>query len=195
MPKSFCTTSLQVLFGLPLSLAPYISYSLHFFTIHCLLFAAHANTIATCFAVVPRLCHLILVSLSLHRTVIFYPNATHPSDHSPLCPLKCCFIFLSYGPGGIKAMANWQTWLLLKMAIKTEVVLALCWIKLNCPVKTMWPFDDEFSCGVGWDDTEWWSSACSAEEGRYNSVAATWFLHLWFTVSTSKVTTVNTFHN
>jgi len=32
---------------------------------HCLLFAAHANTITTCFAVVPRLCHLILVSLSI----------------------------------------------------------------------------------------------------------------------------------
>jgi len=31
---------------------------------HCLLFAAHAHTIATCFAVVPRLCHLILVCLS-----------------------------------------------------------------------------------------------------------------------------------
>ena len=31
---------------------------------HCLLFATHAHTIATCFAVVPRLCHLILVSLS-----------------------------------------------------------------------------------------------------------------------------------
>jgi len=31
---------------------------------HCLLFTAHAHTIATCFAVVPRLCHLILVSLS-----------------------------------------------------------------------------------------------------------------------------------
>jgi len=30
----------------------------------CLLFATHAHTIATCFAVVPRLCHLILVSLS-----------------------------------------------------------------------------------------------------------------------------------
>ena len=31
---------------------------------HCLLFAAHAHTITTCFAVVLRLCHLILVSLS-----------------------------------------------------------------------------------------------------------------------------------
>jgi len=32
---------------------------------HCLLFTAHAHTIRTCFAVVPRLCHLILVSLSI----------------------------------------------------------------------------------------------------------------------------------
>jgi len=31
---------------------------------HCLLFAPHAHTIATCFAVVPKLCHRILVSLS-----------------------------------------------------------------------------------------------------------------------------------
>jgi len=31
---------------------------------HCLLFATHAHTIPTCFAVVPRLCHLILVSLN-----------------------------------------------------------------------------------------------------------------------------------
>jgi len=30
---------------------------------HYLLFAAHAHIIATCFTVVPRLCHLILVSL------------------------------------------------------------------------------------------------------------------------------------
>jgi len=30
----------------------------------CLLFEAHAHTIATCFAVVPNLCHLILVSLN-----------------------------------------------------------------------------------------------------------------------------------
>ena len=31
---------------------------------HCLLFSTHAHTIATSFAVLPRLCHLILVSLS-----------------------------------------------------------------------------------------------------------------------------------
>jgi len=38
---------------------PYISSPNHY-----LFFAAHAHTIATCFAVAPRLCHLILVSLS-----------------------------------------------------------------------------------------------------------------------------------
>jgi len=32
---------------------------------HCLLFAAHAHTIATCFAVVPKLYDLILVSFSI----------------------------------------------------------------------------------------------------------------------------------
>jgi len=31
---------------------------------HRLLFATHAHTITVCFAVVPRLCHLLLVSLS-----------------------------------------------------------------------------------------------------------------------------------
>ena len=40
------------------------AYSIHFSPNYCLLFAAHAHTIATCFAVVPRLCRLILVSLS-----------------------------------------------------------------------------------------------------------------------------------
>jgi len=38
---------------------PYVSL-----TNQCLLFATHANTIATCFAVVPRLHNLFLVSLS-----------------------------------------------------------------------------------------------------------------------------------
>jgi len=31
---------------------------------HCLLFATHVHIIAACFAVIPRLCHLILVSLN-----------------------------------------------------------------------------------------------------------------------------------
>jgi len=45
-------------------LAPSISYSIHFFTQSLSSFAAHAHTITTCFALVLRLCRLILVSLS-----------------------------------------------------------------------------------------------------------------------------------
>ena len=54
--QSFSTISLQVFFGQPLGLAPSTLYSNH-----CLLFATHAHTIAACFAVVPRLCHLVLM--------------------------------------------------------------------------------------------------------------------------------------
>jgi len=62
--QSFCTTSLQVLFGLPLGLAPPLHTPYISSPNHCLLFETHAHAIATCFAVVLRLCHLILVSLS-----------------------------------------------------------------------------------------------------------------------------------
>jgi len=59
-PQSFFKFSLVYLLAwYPRLYTPYISSPNH-----CLLFAAHAHTIATCFVVVPRLCHLILVSLS-----------------------------------------------------------------------------------------------------------------------------------
>ena len=48
--QSSRTTSLKVLFGLPLGLGPSTSYSIH--------------TNAACFAAIPMLCHLYLVSLS-----------------------------------------------------------------------------------------------------------------------------------
>ena len=51
---------------------------------HCLLFATHAHTTTTGFAVVPRLCHLILVSLStvylelsIHTSTIKHNAATN----------------------------------------------------------------------------------------------------------------------
>jgi len=61
IPKSLSTFSLVYLLAWhPQLHTAYISSPNH-----CLLFAVHAHTIATCFAVVPRLCHLILVSLNL----------------------------------------------------------------------------------------------------------------------------------
>ena len=63
--------------------------------------STHAHTIATCFAVVLILCHLILDSLST-LYLEFYLLASHytaqPSNHSRLCLLKCHLIFLSYRP-------------------------------------------------------------------------------------------------
>jgi len=59
----------------------------------CLLFTTHAHTIATCFAVVPSF------SQPFTWNSILKLNATHPSDHSHLCLLKCHIIFLFYGPG------------------------------------------------------------------------------------------------
>jgi len=62
--QSFCTTSFHVLFGLLLGLEsstsyiPYISSSNQ-----CLLFAAHAHTIAACFALVSSIPSLSLNSL------------------------------------------------------------------------------------------------------------------------------------
>jgi len=51
----------------------------------CLVFAAHAHTIATCFAVVSILCHLFLVFLSTpYLELVFYLNITHPTKHNHL---------------------------------------------------------------------------------------------------------------
>jgi len=98
--QSFSTTSLQVLFGLPLGTGPSTSYSYISSPNHHLLFTTHAHTIATCFSVVPRLCHLFSLSAQLITwESVFYLNATNPSDHSHLCSLKCHLIFFPYRPG------------------------------------------------------------------------------------------------
>jgi len=45
---------------------------------HCLLFATRAHTIATCFVLVARLCHLFLVSLStLYLELLFFTLTSH----------------------------------------------------------------------------------------------------------------------
>ena len=104
--QSSFTTSLQVLFGLPLGLGPSTSYSMHFFTQHYLLFAAHAHTNAACCAVM--LCHLYLVSLSvlylgiclslvphIHRTILISAvwSATTFSFLAGQVSLPCSMLF------------------------------------------------------------------------------------------------------
>ena len=93
--QPFRTTSNHVLFGLPLDLEPYISSPNHYPP-----FTTHAHTIVTCFAIVPRLCPLLLVSLSqlVIWNSISFTLMPHPSDLSHLCRLMCHLIFFPYRP-------------------------------------------------------------------------------------------------
>ena len=59
----------------------------------CLLFAAHAHTITTCFGVLSILYNLFLVFLSTPYLELFYLNITHPSDHSHLCSLTTSTLY------------------------------------------------------------------------------------------------------
>jgi len=61
----------------PLLHTPYMSSPNHH------LFATHAPTITACFAVIPMLCHLFLISLSSLLGNLSYLHATHPSDLPP----------------------------------------------------------------------------------------------------------------
>jgi len=80
-------------------LRPSTSYSIISSHSHYLLFATHGHTIATCFAVAPRLCLFLNLSQLITWKSICYLNATHPPDHSHLCSLKCHHIFFPYRPG------------------------------------------------------------------------------------------------
>jgi len=55
-------------------------------TSHCLLFAAHAHTIATCSAVIPRLSSIRSLS-TLYLELLSCSLTSYQSDHSHLCPL------------------------------------------------------------------------------------------------------------
>jgi len=101
---------------------------------HCLLFAAYVHTIATCFVVVTRLYHLILVSFStLTWSSIFKFNATHPSDHSHLCPLKCHLIFFSYRPISLPCNVLLRTQLLYHLPFTINDISVLVSYGTNCP--------------------------------------------------------------
>jgi len=76
---------------------------------HCLLLAAHAHTIATCFAVVPKLCHLILVSLTPSLGKSCSCNTIHPSDHSHICPLILIIISTSRNETSLRSVSAWMT--------------------------------------------------------------------------------------
>jgi len=90
--QSFCTTSLHVLFGLPLGLEPSTSYSIHFFiqsvSSFCSTCPYHRNLFCCSIDIISSIPSLSLNSLVLTWNSVFYLNITHPSDHSHLCSKK-----------------------------------------------------------------------------------------------------------
>jgi len=97
--QSFFTTSLQVLFGLPLGHGPSTSYSMHFLTkspsfhntcpYDCSLFCCSTNAMSSIPSLSPS-------SLFGNQS---FTNARHTPDHSRFCSLKCHLIFFPYRPG------------------------------------------------------------------------------------------------
>ena len=79
--QSLSTTSLQVLFGLPIGLGPSTSYSMHF-TMYSHLFATHAHTITACSAVMPRLCHTSAQAKSSCTSRVTYLQVSRICKHT-----------------------------------------------------------------------------------------------------------------
>jgi len=87
----------QIFFGRPLGLAPSASYSIHFFT----------QSLSSFHSTCPNHHNLLCCSteiMSSNPSLSLNPllgtlSATHPSNHSHLCQLKCQHIILSYRPG------------------------------------------------------------------------------------------------
>ena len=88
--QSFCTTSVEVLFGLPLGLKPSTSYCIHFFTQSVSSFRNTCPCHRSLFAVVPRLYHLFLVCLP----TLYLRFYLWPWHHTFIWPFLCQNNFL-----------------------------------------------------------------------------------------------------
>ena len=87
--QSFCTTSLHVLFGLPLGLEPSTSYSIHFFTQSVSSFHSTCPYHRNLFCYTNIISSIPSLSLnSLLGTLVFYLNVTHP--HTLAAITACC---------------------------------------------------------------------------------------------------------
>jgi len=95
---------------------------------HCLLFAVHDHTIATCFAVVPRLCYLILVSLSLNPLLGTLSCSITPHIHLTILISVCwsatSFSFLT-GQVSVPCNILLRTQLLYNLPLLQRYYLAL----------------------------------------------------------------------
>jgi len=87
--QCFSRICLQVFFGLPLGLAPPTSYSIQSLSSFRSICPYHRNVFCCSTEIMSS-----NPSLSLNP-LLRKLNATHPSNHSHLCPLKCHLVFLS----------------------------------------------------------------------------------------------------
>jgi len=100
----------------------------------CLLFATHAHTIATCFAVVPRLYHLFLVFLwtSYLELCLLRYHYTNVSSYSRDSLLVCC--------ANIPCRGHWES-----VCVQGHWSSLICWyirlqltLVLHLPVCQRW---------------------------------------------------------
>jgi len=100
--QSSHTTSLQVVFGLPLSWSWTLNFILHTFLHPIIIFFSQHIPIPTQPVLLQYQCYVICtycLSQLLTWESVFYLNAIHPPDHSHLCSLKCYHVFFPYRPG------------------------------------------------------------------------------------------------
>ena len=132
----FCTTSVHVLFGLPLGLEPSTSYSIHFFTQSVSSFrntcTHHHNLFCCSINIISSIPSLSLYSLL--GTLSFYLNIRHPSDHSHLWSLKCHLIFFLTG----------QVWLKCTILLCTQLLYSLPLYQWYIPIGKQWHQLPEF---------------------------------------------------
>jgi len=78
------------------------------------------------------LCCRQITTLALHHSGWRIQNATHPSNHSHLCLLKCHLIFFSHGPVSLPCNILLHTQLLYNLPLTVNDISLLVSNGTNC---------------------------------------------------------------
>jgi len=113
------------------------SWTLHFI-LHTFLhpiivfFSQHMRIVMFCCSTEIMSSNLSLSLNSLSGTPTYFLNATHPSDHSRLCPLKCHLIFLYYSQVSLPCNILLRTQLLYSLPLIINDISILVSNGINC---------------------------------------------------------------
>ena len=145
---------------------PYISSPNHY-----LLFAAHAHTIATCFAVVPRLCHLILVSLS----TLYFRLYLVASRHTSILPFSSLPSYGNFCFGTFwlwPSTAHWQLRYHLCLGLVTvRTVFCLCTVRMPCHLANSVVSSGSILYFTDWLHSHLWMCHCMHSQVRLNLIS------------------------